>query len=87
MISFQDINSELDKKELDAWQKIIRVLTDEIMSSISSISSLSEQVLLNLIRDSIQALEGSGTEKRIRNRIEFCQTNYALTQWTDLSKV
>ncbi len=38
LISFQDINSELDKKELDAWQKIIRVLTHEIMSSIPYLS-------------------------------------------------
>ena len=50
LISFQDINSELDKKELDAWQKIIRVLTHEIMSSISPVSSLSEH-LLNKILD------------------------------------
>ncbi len=44
LISFQDINSELDKKELDAWQKIIRVLTHEIMSSISPVTSLSEHL-------------------------------------------
>ncbi|MCP4313322.1 MAG: hypothetical protein GY790_18850 [Bacteroidetes bacterium] len=50
LISFQDINSELDKKELDAWQKIIRVLTHEIMSSISPVSSLSEH-LLNKIQN------------------------------------
>lgn len=50
LISFQDINSELDKKELDAWQKIIRVLTHEIMSSISPVTSLSEH-LLNKIQD------------------------------------
>ena len=50
LISFQDINSELDKKELDAWQKIIRVLTHEIMSSISPVTSLSEH-LLNKIHD------------------------------------
>jgi len=50
LISFLDINSELDKKELDAWQKIIRVLTHEIMSSISPVSSLSEH-LLNKILD------------------------------------
>jgi len=48
LISFQDINSELDKKELDAWQKIIRVLTHEIMSSISPVSSLSEHLLSKL---------------------------------------
>jgi signal transduction histidine kinase len=50
LINFQDINSELDKKELDAWQKIIRVLTHEIMSSISPVTSLSEH-LLNKIQD------------------------------------
>jgi len=50
LINFQDINSELDKKELDAWQKIIRVLTHEIMSSISPVTSLSEH-LLNKILD------------------------------------
>ncbi len=50
LISFQDINSELDKKELDAWQKIIRVLTHEIMSSISPVTSLSGH-LLNKIQD------------------------------------
>jgi len=45
LISFQDINSELDKKELDSWQKIIRVLTHEIMSSISPVTSLSGHLL------------------------------------------
>jgi nitrogen fixation/metabolism regulation signal transduction histidine kinase len=45
LVSFQDINSELDKKELDAWQKVIRVLTHEIMSSISPVSSLSDHLL------------------------------------------
>jgi two-component system nitrogen regulation sensor histidine kinase NtrY len=49
LITFQDINSELDKKELDSWQKIIRVLTHEIMSTISPVTSLSEH-LLNKIR-------------------------------------
>ncbi len=47
LISFQDINSELDKKELESWQKIIRVLTHEIMSSISPVCSLSEHLLNN----------------------------------------
>lgn len=44
LISFQDINSELDKKELESWQKIIRILTHEIMSSISPVCSLSEHL-------------------------------------------
>lgn len=45
LITFQDINSELDKKELDSWQKIIRVLTHEIMSTITPVTSLSEHLL------------------------------------------
>ncbi len=45
LINFQDINSELDKKELESWQKIIRVLTHEIMSTISPVTSLSEHLL------------------------------------------
>lgn len=45
LINFQDINSELDRKELDSWQKIIRVLTHEIMSTISPVTTLSEHLL------------------------------------------
>ncbi len=40
LVSFKDITSELDKKELDSWQRLIRVLTHEIMNSISPITSL-----------------------------------------------
>ena len=35
LISFQNIRSELEKSEVDAWQKLIRVLTHEIMNSIT----------------------------------------------------
>lgn len=40
LISMQDIRHELDEKELDSWQKLIRVLTHEIMNSIAPIVSL-----------------------------------------------
>jgi signal transduction histidine kinase len=40
LVSFQDITNELDKKELHSWQRLIRVLTHEIMNSISPITSL-----------------------------------------------
>ncbi len=40
LISFQNIQSELEEKELEAWQSLIRVLTHEIMNSITPISSL-----------------------------------------------
>jgi two-component system, NtrC family, nitrogen regulation sensor histidine kinase NtrY len=40
IVSFQNITNELDKKEVESWQKLIRVLTHEIMNSISPITSL-----------------------------------------------
>ncbi len=40
LVSFQNITNELDRKELDSWQRLIRVLTHEIMNSISPITSL-----------------------------------------------
>jgi nitrogen fixation/metabolism regulation signal transduction histidine kinase len=40
LVSFQDIKNELDAQELDAWQKLIRVLTHEIMNSVTPITSL-----------------------------------------------
>jgi len=44
LISIQDIKGELDEKEMEAWQKLIRVLTHEIMNSITPISSLAGTV-------------------------------------------
>jgi nitrogen fixation/metabolism regulation signal transduction histidine kinase len=40
IVSFQNIQSELEEKELEAWQTLIRTLTHEIMNSITPISSL-----------------------------------------------
>jgi signal transduction histidine kinase len=44
LLSVQDINQELDEKELDSWLKLIRVLTHEIMNSIAPVTSLSESL-------------------------------------------
>jgi len=40
LISLQNIHSELEENEIESWQKLIRVLTHEIMNSITPISSL-----------------------------------------------
>jgi two-component system, NtrC family, nitrogen regulation sensor histidine kinase NtrY len=42
LISMQNIANELDAREMEAWQKLIRVLTHEIMNSVSPVISLSE---------------------------------------------
>ncbi|WP_235934283.1 sensor histidine kinase [Sunxiuqinia indica] len=44
LLSVQDINKELDEKELDSWMRLIRVLTHEIMNSIAPVTSLSESL-------------------------------------------
>ncbi|NTV83682.1 MAG: ATP-binding protein, partial [Bacteroidales bacterium] len=35
LVSVQNISTELDEKEIESWQKMIRVLTHEIMNSIT----------------------------------------------------
>jgi nitrogen fixation/metabolism regulation signal transduction histidine kinase len=44
LISFQNIKQELEYQELESWQKLIRVLTHEIMNSVTPISSLSNAI-------------------------------------------
>lgn len=48
IITFQDIDRELSQGEIAAWQKLIRILTHEIMNSVTPISSLSETMLMLL---------------------------------------
>ena len=56
LISFQNIRSELDARDMEAWQKLIRVMTHEIMNSISPITSLSG-TLHNLVKEQEKSYE------------------------------
>ena len=42
LITFADIKSEIEQKEIEAWHRLIRILTHEIMNSVTPISSLTE---------------------------------------------
>ncbi|MGB3464395.1 MAG: ATP-binding protein [Cyclobacteriaceae bacterium] len=42
LLALHNIKKELDEKELESWQKLIRVLTHEIKNSVIPISTLSE---------------------------------------------
>ena len=53
IVSMQNIKSELDQREIDTWQKLIRVLTHEIMNSVTPVISLSE--VMQEILDESQA--------------------------------
>lgn len=48
IVSFHDIRDELDQQEVESWQKLIRVLTHEIMNSVTPIISLSGLIKENL---------------------------------------
>lgn len=44
LVSFQNIGTELDAKEMEAWQNLIRVLTHEIKNSLTPIASLTSSM-------------------------------------------
>ncbi|MDR3714898.1 MAG: HAMP domain-containing sensor histidine kinase [Puia sp.] len=48
LIAFQDVDEALDETESKAWQKLLSVMTHEIMNSIAPISSLAETMLHRL---------------------------------------
>ena len=52
LVSLQNIGAELEEQEMEAWQKLIRVLTHEIMNSVTPLSSLAASAN-ELLRDSI----------------------------------
>ncbi len=56
LTSIKNIQDELEEKEMESWQKLIRVLTHEIMNSITPISSLSSTIsmILSELADSLK---------------------------------
>lgn len=74
LVSIQDIGSELEEKELEAWQNLIRVLTHEIRNTITPIASLA-----NTTHELLEETTGGESEEiedarlavgTIRNRSE-----------------
>jgi len=48
LITFNDIKEEMELKEIQSWQKLLRTLSHEIMNSVTPISSLSETSLFQI---------------------------------------
>ena len=62
LVSVKNIHSELERKEIESWQKLIRVLTHEIMNSITPISSLASTVNEMLPQDNSTKIEDEDLE-------------------------
>ena len=45
LLAIQDISREIDRSEVEAWQKLIRVFTHEIMNTVSPLNLLSESLI------------------------------------------
>lgn len=65
IIALSDINGELANREVDSWIKLIRVLTHEIMNTITPITSLSETLLKHAEgeqREGLETINRTGSE-------------------------
>lgn len=95
LVSLQDISSELDEKEIESWQKLIRVLTHEITNSITPISSLAatvremlldeeggEVVLKALDSEDLEGVQGAidTIQNRSRGLLNFVEVYRNLTR-------
>ncbi|MFT4809787.1 MAG: two-component system nitrogen regulation sensor histidine kinase NtrY, partial [Paraglaciecola sp.] len=56
LVSMQDIQSELDIAQVQAWQDLVKVLTHEIMNSITPVASLAKTTV-DLVADCKQKAE------------------------------
>lgn len=70
LVIIQNINNELDEKETDAWIKLFRVLTHEIMNSIAPITSLSETLSTIYTKDTKAILPSELSKKDIKKTIK-----------------
>lgn len=64
ILSLQDIQSELDATEFDAWRELGRVLTHELMNSLTPVSSLAETAtqMLEDLKDKTELDSAVGAE-------------------------
>lgn len=91
LIAFQNINDALDEGESQAWQKLLSVMTHEIMNSVAPISSLAETMKsrladINLLaehdKETLSDIEtGINTiRKRSEGLLKFTETYRSLSK-------
>jgi hypothetical protein len=50
-VAFKNVSHTLDETETEAWQKLLRVMTHEIMNSVAPIASLADTLRRDLRRE------------------------------------
>ncbi len=88
LITFQNIQNELEAQELQSWQKLIRILTHEIMNSVTPISSLSSTINSwlhaqeKVSPEQLEQIRRSSAviEKRSEGLLRFTETYRKLTR-------
>ena len=65
IIAMDDISHELDEREIDSWIRLVRVLTHEMMNSLTPVTSLSEMLL---------SLPGAQKDEELRQGLETIHT-------------
>jgi two-component system, NtrC family, nitrogen regulation sensor histidine kinase NtrY len=96
LIAFQNVNDALDETESKAWQKLLSVMTHEIMNSVAPISSLAE-TLKNRLHISASNLNGDNNtfedlevgietiKRRSEGLLKFAETYRNLNKITTLN--
>ncbi|MDR6943204.1 sensor histidine kinase [Mucilaginibacter pocheonensis] len=100
LIAFQNVSEALDETESKAWQKLLNVMTHEIMNSVAPISSLADTLKNRLqspeIANSVQSGELEDLElgidtikRRSEGLLKFTESYRSLNKITklDLNKI
>lgn len=87
IVAMKDIQNAMDKTEFDSWHKLVRVLTHEIMNSITPIISLSDTLCYmastNINDESDTIKEGLGViHRRSQGLLTFVENYRKLTRVT-----
>ena len=85
IITFQDIEPEIEQKEMESWQTISRIMAHEIMNSLTPLSSLTETGIMLLEKEGSPKEVGELSQKTIDNLYTALKTisgrNRALTEF------
>src|SRR5436853_3091286 len=61
LIAFQNVEEALDETESKAWQKLLSVMTHEIMNSVAPISSLADTLKNRLLQSAVHLNNEAGS--------------------------